>query len=145
LVEVLRRLRRFGLSLEDYCGMIRHFASKEGALPIHLLQPNPFVPNSEVLTAEEQHLVANPYHIEDYVVKGYPKLQREMFNLRVQDEGFVAEDLTGVFRNVPTSIWTDPVHANNEERSRSIMDRIVELVRANENSISSLHNSRMQR
>jgi hypothetical protein len=63
-------------------------------------------------------------------------MQRKMSDLRVQD---------AVFVNVRTSIWTDPVHANNEEKSRLIMDRIAELIRTNKNSISSLHNPKMQR
>lgn len=64
--------------------MIHHLSSREGALSIHLLQPSPFIANSKVLTPEEQHLIANPYRIEDYVVKDYPKLQGELTNLRAQ-------------------------------------------------------------
>jgi hypothetical protein len=127
-----------------YHAMIHHLASEQGALSIHLLQPNPFFPNSKVLTPEEQHLIADSYPVEDYVVKAYPKIQKELSYLRVHDAGFVAEDLTPVFKNVKTSVWIDAAHAN-EEGSRLIMDKIAELIRANKNSISSLHNSKMQR
>jgi hypothetical protein len=136
LVEILRGLRGFSLFLENYHGTIHHLASKEGASPIHLVQPSPFMTNSKVLRPEEQHLIANAYRIDDCVVKGYPKLQRKMSDLCVQD---------AVFVSVQTSTWTDPVHANNEERLRMIMDRIAELIRANKNLISSLHNPKMQR
>jgi hypothetical protein len=128
----------------EYHAMIRHLASEEGALSIHLLQPSPFVPNSKVLTPEEQRFIENPYHIQDYVLQGYPKLRKEMSNLSAEGAGFVGEDLTDVFRNVRASIWTDAAHAN-EEGSRLIMDRIAELIGANKNSISSLHNSKMPR
>jgi hypothetical protein len=118
-----------------YHNLVHNLSSAEGTLSIHLLQPNPFVPDSKILTPEEQSRVERANRIKDYVVNGYPKLQAEIPNLRTQ--GLIVEDLTDIFRTVDTSIWTDGSHAN-EKGSRLVMDKIVELIKTNKNSISDL-------
>jgi hypothetical protein len=67
-----------------YHKAIHSLSSADGVLSIHLLQPNPFVPHSKILTPEEQKLVTSSYPIKDYVVNGYPKLKMEIANLRLQ-------------------------------------------------------------
>jgi hypothetical protein len=118
-----------------YHKLVHHLSAIEGVLSIHLLQPNPFVPDSKILTAEEKHRIANSYPVRQYVVNGYPKLQTQISNLRPQ--GLIVEDLTGIFKSVDTAIWNDSAHVN-EQGTRLIADRIVELIAANKKSISNL-------
>jgi hypothetical protein len=117
----------------SYHNLIHSLASAQGILAIHALQPNPFVPDSKTLTPEEKNLIENSYPIRDYVVNGYPKLQSKISNLRRQ--GVIVEDLTDIFKVINTPIWLDAAHPN-EEGARLIMDKIVELIRANKNAIS---------
>jgi hypothetical protein len=115
-----------------YHRLIHHLAAMDGALSIHLLQPNPFVPGSKSLTSEEKKRVNNSYPVREYVVNGYPKLQAEISN--VHPQGLIVEDLTGVFKHIETSVWIDSAHVN-KEGSRVIADKIVELIRTNQRSI----------
>lgn len=117
----------------SYHNLVQYLSSNDGILAIHVLQPNPFVPDSKILTPEEKSLVENSYPVKDYVVNGYPKLQAEISNLR--KHGVIVADLTDIFKTIDTSIWLDAAHAN-EKGSRLIMDKIVELIRANKNAIS---------
>jgi hypothetical protein len=119
-----------------YHKLIHHLAAIDGALSIHFLQPNPFVPGSKSLTPEENNRVAKSYPVKEYVVNGYPKLQAEIANLRPQ--GLIVEDLTGVFKPINTSVWIDSAHVN-KEGSRIIADKIVELIRTNQRSITRQH------
>jgi hypothetical protein len=119
----------------SYHKLVHHLSAIEGVLSIHLLQPNPFVPDSKSLTVEEENRIANSFPIRQYVVNGYPKLQTEISNLRQQ--GLIAEDLTGMFKSVDTSIWDDSAHVN-EKGSRLVVDKIVELIGANKKLISNL-------
>jgi hypothetical protein len=116
-----------------YHKLIHHLAAIDGVLSIHLLQPNPFVPGSKTLTPEEKQRVLHSFTVGRYVVNGYPKLQAEISKLRTQ--GLMVEDLTGVFKSVDTSIWKDSAHVN-QEGSRLIADKIVELISANKKVIS---------
>jgi hypothetical protein len=119
----------------SYHKLVHHLSAIEGVLSIHLLQPNPLVPDSKSLTVEEKNRIANSFPIRQYVVNGYQKLQTEISNLRQQ--GLIAEDLTGMFKSVDTSIWGDSAHVN-EKGSRLVVDKIVELIGANKKMISNL-------
>jgi hypothetical protein len=119
-----------------YHKLIHHLAAIDGVLSIHLLQPNPFVPGSKSLTPEEKRRVTTSFPVDPYVVNGYPKLQAEISKLRPQ--GVMVEDLTGVFKSVDTSIWKDSAHVN-QEGSRVVADKIVELIRTNKGSITRQH------
>jgi hypothetical protein len=116
-----------------YHKLIHDLSAIDGVLSIHLLQPNPFVPGSKKLTPQEQYRVANSFPIKQYVVNGYPKLQKEISRLRPQ--GLIVEDLTGVFKPVNTSIWGDSAHVY-KEGNRLIAEKIVELIRVNKKSMS---------
>jgi hypothetical protein len=116
----------------QYHRLVHHLAAIEGALSVHLLQPNPFVPGSKVLTTEEKHRVNNSFPVKPYVVNGYPKLQAEMAKLRA--EGLVVEDLTGIFKSIDTSVWNDSAHVNKEGK-RFITEKVVHLIRANKKLI----------
>jgi hypothetical protein len=115
-----------------YHKLIHDLSATDGVLSLHLLQPNPFVPGSKSFTADEQYRVANSFPIKQYVVNGYPKLQAEISSLRPQ--GLIVEDLTGVFKRIDTSVWSDSAHVN-KEGNRLIADKIAELVRVNKKSI----------
>ena len=117
----------------SYHKLIHDLSAIDGVLSIHLLQPNPFVPNSKILTPEEQYRVTHSFPIEQYVVNGYPKLQKEISGLRPQ--GLIVEDLTGVFKRIDTSVWGDSAHVY-KEGNRLIAEKIVELIKANKKSIS---------
>ena len=115
-----------------YHKLIHHLSAMDGVLSIHLLQPNPYVPDSKSLTPDEKYRVDNSYPVKQYVVNGYPKLQAEIANLRPQ--GLIVEDLTALFKPISTSIWDDSAHVNNDGR-RLIADQIAELIKANKKSI----------
>jgi hypothetical protein len=117
----------------SYHKLIHDLSAIDGVLSIHLLQPNPFVPNSKILTPEEQYRVTHSFPIKPYVVNGYPKLQKEISRLRPQ--GLIVEDLTGVFKSVNTSVWGDSAHVY-KEGNRLIAEKIVELIKANKKLIS---------
>ena len=122
---------------------IHNLSTMEGVRSFHLLQPNPFVPNSKTLTPQEKKLIENSYPIAPrYVMSGYPKLQAEIANMR--EQGVIVEDLTNVFKAIDTSIWIDAGHAN-DKGSRLVMDKIVELIRANKNSITNLRKVEVER
>jgi hypothetical protein len=110
-----------------YHRMIHDIASQDGVLSLHLLQPNPFVPDTKVLTEEERELIARSFPIEPHVTGGYPKLQSQLQIL--QAEGVVAVDLTAIYRPVEDSIWIDSCHAN-PKGSRMVLDEIARLIRA---------------
>lgn len=115
-----------------YHKMIHHLTVMDGVLSIHLLQPNPFVPNSKILTREEQQRVARSFPVEPYVVNGYPKLQEEIGKLRA--EGLVVEDLSNLFKSVQVSVWNDSAHVNETGR-RLVADKVLQLILANRGSI----------
>jgi len=116
-----------------YHKLIHHLAAIDGVLSIHLLQPNPFVRGSKILTPDEKQRIANSFPVRPYVVNGYPKLQAEIAKLRQQ--GLMVEDLSDVFRRIDTSVWNDSAHVNQKGK-RVIADKIVELIRVNKKSIS---------
>jgi hypothetical protein len=118
-------LRYAARQWRSYHDLVDTVARSNGALSIHLLQPNPFVPGSKVLTEAERKRVLNSYAVQDYVLKGYPLLQEEIFGLRAQ--GAAAEDLTGVYRDVHTSIWNDSAHPN-AEGVRLVLDHVAAII-----------------
>lgn len=105
-----------------YHDLVHRVAAQQGALSIHLLQPNPFVPQSKQMTPEEQSLVTQSYPIEPYVVHGYPKLRQAIPMLETQ--GIVADDLTDIYQDVAESIWIDAAHANRRG-CQLVIDRLV--------------------
>lgn len=116
----------------EYHKVVHYLAAEEGVLSFHVLQPNPFVPNSKKLTVQETKRVNSSYPVREYVVNGYPKLQAEMANL--QAEGMIIEDLTSVFRLMEASIWIDSAHVS-KVGARVIADRVVDLIKAKKNSV----------
>jgi hypothetical protein len=111
-----------------YHRLVHDLTSKEGVLSVHLLQPNPFVPGSKVLTWGEKARVDNSYPVKPYVVNGYPRLQAEIGKLRAG--GVIVEDLTRIFNSTNDSLWKDSAHVN-QKGSRMIADRVVQSIRAN--------------
>jgi hypothetical protein len=122
-----------------YHKLIHDLSAIDGVLSIHLLQPNPFVPGSKILTTEEKQRVNNSFPVKEYVLNGYPKLQAEISNLGRQ--GLIVEDLTGVFKSADISVWNDSAHVN-QKGNKVIADKIVELLRANKKFISANHVTR---
>jgi hypothetical protein len=114
-----------------YHRLIDEVATSQGSLAIHLLQPNPFVPGSKALTREEVAKVRSSFPVEDYVLKGYPRLRREVSALK--HHGLIARDLSYVFRKVRTPIWVDSAHVNRDG-ARQIIDRIASLIEDNRNA-----------
>ena len=109
----------------DYHYLIHHVAIKQGALSIHLLQPNPFVPQSKQMTIEETELITKTVTtqpVDVYVIKGYPKLRSEIPALQAQ--GIIVDDLTNIYKDVSESVWVDFCHAN-DYGYRFIIDEII--------------------
>jgi len=137
------RNRFFALSDEDICDfsvkkwkdyheLIHEIASSKGILDIHILQPNPYIAGSKALTRRERKLILHSYNIENYVILGYPKLQKAVLDLR--NKGVPAEDLSYIFQDVQEDIWVDACHPNQLGYSK-ILDRISEIVNKNKDSI----------
>ncbi len=120
------------LEWASYHDLIHHAAGAQSAISIHLLQPNPFVPNSKILTPEEHRAVTNSYPINDYVMTGYPKLQARIRALRAL--GLIAEDLTDIFKTTAGAVWVDAAHTN-QTGSRMVMDRIARLIKSNKDLV----------
>jgi hypothetical protein len=117
----------------NYHQLVHHLTAMEGVLSLHLLQPNPLVPGSKVLTRDEEEHVNNSFPVKPYVVNGYPKLQVEVAKLR--RAGVIVEDLTGVFKSIDESVWNDSAHVN-QKGTRLIADKVVQLISGNKELIS---------
>ena len=110
-----------------YHALMHGAATDDGKLTIHLLQPNPHVPGTKVLTEDEERVIRDGLRFRDWVLTGYPLLQEELGEL-VQ-RGVVAEDLTRIFSDIEEDIWIDGAHPNSRG-SRLIMDRAIDLIEA---------------
>lgn len=118
-----------------YHALVHASARADGKLSLHLLQPNPFVPDSKELTQKEERLIQSGRGFEGWVVRGYPGLSAELGRL-TGAEGLVAEDLTGMFRDVEGEIWIDGAHTN-PRGSRLVIDRMVTLIERHVDRIKS--------
>lgn len=117
---------------KDYHALIHDIASSKNILDIHILQPNPYIAGSKTLSQTERKLILHSYSIENYVLLGYPKLQKAVLDLR--NKGILAEDLSYIFKDVQKDIWVDVCHVNQLGYSK-ILDRISEIVNKNKDSI----------
>jgi len=118
---------------KNYHQLIHEISSSGGILDIHLLQPNPFVEKSKPLTSDEVHNINNSYDIRDYVVAGYPKLRTAVSNLK--KSGFVAEDLSYIFKHIEGSIWDDSAHPNRIGYE-IVLDKVFEMIEKNKSSLA---------
>jgi len=109
----------------SYHNVIEDIASNEETLAIHLLQPNPFVPNSKKLTNDEVRLVTRSYPVKDFVLEGYPQLREGIARLRKEE--IIAEDLSYMYRDVEEPIWVDAAHPNKRGR-KLIMDKVFSIL-----------------
>ncbi|MGE3153881.1 MAG: hypothetical protein AB7G48_02890 [Nitrospiraceae bacterium] len=116
-----------------YHRLVHDVASREGSLSLHMLQPNPFVPNSKILTPEEDFIIHHSYPVEFHVLHGYPKLRTEVAHLK--DKGVLALDLSLIYQETARPIWIDSAHPNSEG-SRMVVDAIYDLIVANQSQLS---------
>jgi hypothetical protein len=78
-----------------------------------------------VLTREEVRAVDADAAIREYVVRGYPKLQKAVVSLR--ESGVRAEDLSYLLREEGRTLWVDGMHANRIGHELAL-DRVYELI-----------------
>jgi len=109
-----------------YHSLVHSLSRQAGKLSVHVLQPNPFVPDSRKLTEKEKRLIRGGRVFEPWVQRGYPGLQAELGRLALE-EGLVAEDMTLIFSDIADDIWIDGAHPN-PRGTRMIVDRILELI-----------------
>jgi len=110
---------------KEYHSLLHTIALSQEVLDIHLLQPNPSVPGSKVLTAEEKSLIAHSLPVKEFVLAGYPGLKEKMAEL--PKAGLIAEDQTDIFKDESQSLWEDSSHPN-ERGCFIILDRIAQLI-----------------
>lgn len=98
-VEMVSVWRRASKQLHDLC-------AASGALYLHFLQPNQYVPGSKPIGPEEAGKAIELDHPwRAAVLDGYPMLQREGAGLRA--EGVAFTDLTMIFADHEEPLYTD--------------------------------------
>lgn len=98
-------------------------ARRSGALYIHVLQPNQYVPGSKPLTAEERRHAWDPDHPWSKLARqGYPFLQQA--GRRLRENGVDFHDITGLFAQSHQTVYMDTCchlnQAGNEWIARAI-------------------------
>ncbi|MDA1265953.1 MAG: hypothetical protein O2816_12805 [Planctomycetota bacterium] len=77
---------------------------------LHVLQPNPNIPGSKPLTAQEQELVRAGEEWMLAATEGYPRIRAAREELRTQ--GLDSLDATMIFSEVAETVWRDAGHLN---------------------------------
>ena len=108
-----------------YHHLLHTVAVSHKILDVHLLQPNPFVAGSKLLTKEEIHNVTHSFNIREIVETGYPQLQTAAAQLQTSD--IIAQDLSLLYATVKETLWIDAAHANRKGHEL-VLDRIFELI-----------------
>lgn len=87
--------------------LIAEQAAAMGALSVHFLQPNQYVPGSKHFTEEEERVAIEqgPFCYREAVERGYPLLAQRVVLLRAQ--GVRAFDLTAMFEHEPKAVYAD--------------------------------------
>jgi hypothetical protein len=107
---------------------LHRLSAANGALFLHFLQPNQYVPGTKQLTDEERRLAWDANHpYRAGVERGYPLLMREGEALR--REGVRFRDLTPLFRDVEETIYRDRCCHINERGHRLLAGAIAASVR----------------
>ncbi|RIL07891.1 MAG: hypothetical protein DCC71_01430 [Proteobacteria bacterium] len=107
-------------------------ARAAGAVYVHALQPNQYVPGSKPLNETERARAFRQYHASESVRNAYPLLRER--GQRLREDGIAFHDLTGVFAGRDETIYRDDCcHVNahgNALLARAVADAIAEAVRA---------------
>ena len=111
---------------QAYHELVHRTATAQGTLSLHILQPNPFVPESKPLTPTEQKLIHQSFPVQSFVEEGYPLLRQGVRKLLAQN--VAATDLTHVYRANTDEIWIDSAHANTRGYEL-VINRIVAKIR----------------
>jgi len=113
---------------KGYHRLIHQVSSSMGILDIHILQPNPYIPDSKDFTSEEIKAIKGFLALGDCVLMGYPKLQEALSGLK--REGVITEDLSAIFRNETKTVWIDGGHLN-QEGYKIVLDKVFDLIQEN--------------
>jgi len=105
--------------------VVQRLSEAAGILDLHILQPNPSVPNSKPLTPDERDAVARNPALPEYVHLGYPKLRAGLEVLA--QEGALAVDFSFIFASCKDTLWRDPCHLV-PVGYRLVLDRVAAII-----------------
>lgn len=92
-----------------------------------VLQPNPMVPGSKALTAEEEAGIVTADFWVMAAEQGIPLIRERQAELR--ELGVLAYDATMIFKDTPETVWRDAGHLNHDglhALGNWICDRLLE-------------------
>jgi len=102
-------------------------AREEGAVYLHVLQPNQYPEGSKRLTAEERRVAYDPGHPWSRAAAlGYPHLQRRA--PRLSQAGIRFHDLTGVFGSSSETLYQDTCCHFNARGGRILGTEVARLI-----------------
>ena len=110
---------------------LMHALCEARSIPfLYVLQPNPGIPGSKVLTALEVERTRQSDVWAKAAEDGYPMMMRGLVELTA-DPGIRAFDATGLFRDVAETVWIDSGHLNdagNELLARRVAAEILAIL-----------------
>lgn len=108
-----------------YHRMVHELCRADGILDVHVIQPNPLVPDSKARYTDAERARMRLSGLETIVRNGYPRLRREVDALA--KAGAAAADLSFVYKEQTGEIWSDSAHAN-VAGYRIVSDHLVRLI-----------------